>query len=136
MFETIRKNIILKLLAMNHYDMEENSRPERLTEFKVAYGASLDAVRACIVKFFPDTDCEKKTACLEKARYGILVPECGGQGEEQERQEGELARAMLCLIEQKELREEYARKSLERAGQFTKEEFLSRWKAVIEGYEP
>ena len=49
---------LLKLLAMNHYDMEENSRPERLTEFKVAYGASLDAVRACIVKFFPETDCE------------------------------------------------------------------------------
>ncbi|MBR3667613.1 MAG: TetR family transcriptional regulator [Ruminococcus sp.] len=49
---------LLKLLAMNHYDMEENSRPERLTEFKVAYGASLDAVRGCIRKFFPETDCE------------------------------------------------------------------------------
>ena len=49
---------LLKLLAMNHYDMEENSRPERLTEFKVAYGASLDAVRACVKKFFPKTDCE------------------------------------------------------------------------------
>ena len=49
---------LLKLLAMNHYDMEENSRPERLTEFKVAYGASLDAVRACVRKFFPDNDCE------------------------------------------------------------------------------
>ena len=49
---------LLKLLAMNHYDIEENSRPERLTEFKVAYGASLDAVRACVKKFFPETDCE------------------------------------------------------------------------------
>ena len=49
---------LLKLLAMNHYDMEENSRPERLAEFKVAYGASLDAVRACVRKFFPETDCE------------------------------------------------------------------------------
>lgn len=49
---------LLKLLAMNHYDMEENSRPERLTEFKVAYGASLDAVRICVRKFFPETDCE------------------------------------------------------------------------------
>ena len=38
--------------------MEENSRPERLTEFKVAYGASLDAVRACVRKFFPEIDCE------------------------------------------------------------------------------
>ena len=50
---------LLKLLAMNHYDMEANSRPERLTEFKVAYGASLDAVRACLKKFFPETDCER-----------------------------------------------------------------------------
>jgi len=49
---------LLKLLAMNHYDMEEHSRPERLTEFKVAYASSLDAVRKCIRKFFPDTDCE------------------------------------------------------------------------------
>ncbi|MBQ7187025.1 MAG: TetR family transcriptional regulator [Ruminococcus sp.] len=49
---------LLKLLAMNHYDMEENSRPERLTEFKVAYGASLDAVRGCVKKFFPAADCE------------------------------------------------------------------------------
>lgn len=49
---------LLKLLAMNHYDMEENSRPERLTEFKTAYGASLDSVRKCLRKFFPDTDTE------------------------------------------------------------------------------
>ena len=49
---------LLQLLAMNHYDMEENSRPERLTEFKVAYGASLDAVRNCVKKLFPAADCE------------------------------------------------------------------------------
>ena len=53
-----KRQQLLKLLAMNHYDMEENSRPERLTEFKVAYGASLDAVRVCVRKFFPETDCE------------------------------------------------------------------------------
>ena len=50
---------LLKLLAMNHYDMEEHSRPERLTEFKVAYGASLDAVRRCVKKFFPAINCER-----------------------------------------------------------------------------
>ena len=50
---------LLKLLAMNHYDMEEHSRPERLTEFKVAYGASLDAVRVCLDKFFPHIDRER-----------------------------------------------------------------------------
>ncbi len=50
---------LLKLLAMNHYDMEEHSRPERLRDFKVAYGASLDAMRACLHKFFPAVNCER-----------------------------------------------------------------------------
>ncbi|MBR6419785.1 MAG: TetR family transcriptional regulator [Oscillospiraceae bacterium] len=54
-----KREQLLKLLAMNHYDMEEHSRPERLTEFKIAYGASLDAVRACLRKFFPGADCER-----------------------------------------------------------------------------
>lgn len=51
-----KREQLLKLLAMNHYDMEEFSRPERLTEFKTAYGGALNAVRACLQKFFPDTD--------------------------------------------------------------------------------
>ncbi len=54
-----KREQLLKLLAMNHYDMEEHSRPERLTEFKIAYAASLDAVRACLRKFFPGADCER-----------------------------------------------------------------------------
>ena len=54
-----KREQLLKLLAMNHYDMEEHSRPERLTEFKLAYGASLEAVRACLDKFFPNIDRER-----------------------------------------------------------------------------
>ena len=54
-----KRGQLLKLLAMNHYDMEEHSRPERLTEFKIAYGASLDAVRGCMDKFFPHIDRER-----------------------------------------------------------------------------
>lgn len=54
-----KREQLLKLLAMNHYDMEEHSRPERLTEFKVTYGASLDAVRACLDKFFPHINREQ-----------------------------------------------------------------------------
>jgi len=45
---------LLKLLAMNHYDMEEHSRPEQLTGFKLSFGASLEAVRDCLKKFRPD----------------------------------------------------------------------------------
>lgn len=54
-----KREQLLKLLAMNHYDMEENSSPESLTAFKVAYGASLDAMRGCVKKFFPEQDTER-----------------------------------------------------------------------------
>ena len=45
---------LLRLLSMNLYDMEANSRPERLAEFKVAYGASLDAVTRMVEKYIPE----------------------------------------------------------------------------------
>lgn len=48
-----RRNL-LKLLSMNHYDLEENSRLERLVEFKVSYGQSLKEVKNCLDQFFPE----------------------------------------------------------------------------------
>ena len=39
-----KRERLLKLLSMNHYDMEQNSRPERLVEMKRAYGEALNAV--------------------------------------------------------------------------------------------
>ena len=47
---------LLRLLSMNLYDMEANSRPERLAEFKAAYGASLDAVTRMVKKYIPEMD--------------------------------------------------------------------------------
>lgn len=47
---------LLRLLSMNLYDMEANSRPERLAEFKVAYGASLDDVTRMVKKYVPEMD--------------------------------------------------------------------------------
>ena len=49
-----KRGMLLKLLSMNHFDMEENSRPECLREFKKSYGASIEAVRHCLIRFFPD----------------------------------------------------------------------------------
>ena len=46
-----KRERLLKLLSMNHFDMEENSRPENLVEFKKAYGASMKAVKRCLDKF-------------------------------------------------------------------------------------
>lgn len=54
-----RKNL-LKIMSMNHYDMEENSRTERLIEFKVVYGQSLAEVRNCLDKFFPKMTVQDK----------------------------------------------------------------------------
>ncbi len=54
-----RKNL-LKLLSMNHYDMEENSRMERLTDFKVAYGQSLEEVKNCLDQFFGEMTSQDK----------------------------------------------------------------------------
>lgn len=48
--------LLLKLMSMNHYDMEANSRMERLVDFKKAYGASLVAVERLLKKFCRDVD--------------------------------------------------------------------------------
>ena len=48
--------LLLKLMSMNHYDMEANSRMEKLVEFKKAYGASLTAVKELVEKFCGGAD--------------------------------------------------------------------------------
>ncbi len=45
---------LLKILSMNHYDMETGSRPEHLAAFKVVYGESMQTVMAGLDKYFPD----------------------------------------------------------------------------------
>ena len=47
---------LLRLLSMNLFDIEANSRPERLAEFKLAFGASLEAVERMIAKYAPELD--------------------------------------------------------------------------------
>ena len=56
-----KRSRLLKLLSMNHFDMEENSRYENLVEFKRAYGNSIKAVKRCLDKFCSDmTEKEKQ----------------------------------------------------------------------------
>ncbi len=65
---------LLRLLSMNLYDMEANSRPERLAEFKVAYGASLDAVTRMVKKYIPEMDeaeCQQFLYAFFPFVYGI-----------------------------------------------------------------
>ena len=47
------RELLLKIMSMNHYDMEENSRPDRLAEFKSSYRNLLQTVSRCLEKFLP-----------------------------------------------------------------------------------
>ena len=51
---------LLKIMSMNHYDLEENSRMELLVEFKVSYGNAMKTVMAMHAKFRKDMDIEKR----------------------------------------------------------------------------
>ena len=60
--ESIQKREqLLKLLSMNNYDMEGNSRQELLTSFKTAYGKSIQNISDILKKFCPDmNDAERE----------------------------------------------------------------------------
>ena len=47
-----KRRTMLKLLSMNIYDMEVDSRLENLVEFKKVYAVAFDAVGRCLEKFF------------------------------------------------------------------------------------
>lgn len=51
---------LLKIMSMNHYDLEENSRMELLVEFKVSYGNAMKTVMAMLARFRKDMDIEKR----------------------------------------------------------------------------
>ena len=48
-----RRSCMLKLMSMNLYDMEGNSRLENLVSFKRSYASALWAVTCCLERFFP-----------------------------------------------------------------------------------
>ncbi len=55
-----KRQKLLKLLSMNLYDMEANSRMEQLVDFKKSYGESLKAIKKCLDKFFKNMKEEEK----------------------------------------------------------------------------
>ncbi len=50
---SLEKRKDLLRLMMNHFDMEENSRLEILTEFKIAFGNSMKTLNRLLEKFCP-----------------------------------------------------------------------------------
>ena len=55
-----KREQLLKLLSMNLYDMEANSRMEQLIDFKKSYGESLKSIKKCLDKFFKNRKEEEK----------------------------------------------------------------------------
>ena len=47
-----KRGCMLKLMSMNIYDMEVNSRMENLVDFKKSYAAAFDTLGKCLQKFF------------------------------------------------------------------------------------
>ncbi|MCC2253630.1 TetR/AcrR family transcriptional regulator [Ruminococcus sp. CLA-AA-H200] len=48
-----KRSCMLKLMSMNIYDMEVNSRIENLVDFKKSYAEASETLDKCLEKFFP-----------------------------------------------------------------------------------
>ena len=69
-----RRSQLLKLLSMNNFDMEENSREELLASFKRAYGQSLKLFREILGKhcsWLSDTDIQQIMYIFFPFMFGI-----------------------------------------------------------------
>lgn len=62
-----KRALMLRLLSVNLYDMEENSRIERLVEFKKAYCASVEAFDVLLQKALPDQSEQERRETLVAA---------------------------------------------------------------------
>ena len=69
-----KRGFMLKLLSMNLYDMEGNSRIENLVDFKRVYADSMKALTSCLEKFFPymtETDVQEFLYAVYPFLFGI-----------------------------------------------------------------
>lgn len=69
-----KRGCMLKLLSMNLYDMEGNSRIENLVDFKMVYADSMKALTSCLEKFFPymtETDVQEFLYAVYPFLFGI-----------------------------------------------------------------
>ena len=69
-----RRGTMLRLLSMNLYDIEANSRVENLAAFKTVYAASMQAVRSLLARSLPGIEadaCERFLYALYPFLFGI-----------------------------------------------------------------
>ena len=48
----LKRKTLLKLISMNMFEMEANSRVESITDFKIAFKSSVTLLEECLCKFF------------------------------------------------------------------------------------
>ena len=54
----LKRKILLKLISMNMFEMEANSRIENITNYKLAFKESISLIEQCLCKFFNVKDIE------------------------------------------------------------------------------
>ena len=83
----------------------------------------------------PDTDSTLQTQTVDYALWGILTPVCSGHmaltDEPPEPEEKCLADAMCRLASDSSLREDYARRSLTRANDFSTDRIMEQWESLL-----
>lgn len=146
----LEEKVILYGFSDNVYSLEKNSDifvfPSGWEGFPNALAEAMCVGLPCIATDFHTGAREilapellgdtAEISQIEKCGYGILTPLCSGKkyrGDEPlEYAEEKLAEAMIMLLQNDALREEYRKKSLERSQLMGIDEVVKKWIAVIE----
>ena len=97
-----KRKQLLKLLSMNLYDMEANSRMDQLVDFKKSYGESLKSIKKCLDKFFKnmkEEDKEKFIFSFFPLMYGIYPYTCATEKQKEAMKNAEVPFKFFSIYE-------------------------------------
>ena len=97
-----KREQLLKLLSMNLYDMEENSRMEQLVDFKKSYGETLRFVKKLLDKFFKNMNEEEKEKFIFSffpLMYGIYPYTCATEKQKEAMKNAEVPFKFFSIYE-------------------------------------
>ena len=97
-----KREQLLKLLSMNLYDMEENSRMEQLVDFKKSYGETLKSIKKLLDKFFKNMKEEEKEKFIFSffpLMYGIYPYTCATDKQKEAMKSAEVPFKFLSIYE-------------------------------------
>ena len=97
-----KREQLLKLLSMNLYDMEENSRMEQLVDFKKSYGETLKSIKKLLDKFFKNMNEEEKEKFIFSffpLMYGIYPYTCATEKQKEAMKNAEVPFKFFSIYE-------------------------------------